>query len=80
MLAKQRKYVVAFKCGEKWFTFGSDGGASIEFQTQSGQVGEVSGHSISITKQSIYPLFETENTSIEVTTLLFNETFNETFN
>lgn len=57
--AKSNKYVVAFRTMQnKCFVFGSDGGASVNFNQQSGQLSEGSGYSIVIEKLSVFPLFE----------------------
>lgn len=54
-----RKYLVVFKTSQgKFYSFGSDGGATVAFGQQTGQLNEASGYSITITKNSIYPLFE----------------------
>lgn len=58
LLADSNKYLVVFRSQGKMFSFGSDGGASLSFTQQTGQRGETGGYSISITKKSIYPLFE----------------------
>ncbi|GAB6007486.1 hypothetical protein FACS1894179_04850 [Bacteroidia bacterium] len=59
LLSAGRKYLVVFKTSQGMFySFGSDGGATIAFSQQTGQQGEASGYSIAITKNSIYPLFE----------------------
>lgn len=57
--AKSNKYLAVFRTLQgRAFTFGSDGGVSLSFTQQTGQIGEASGYSIKLTKQSIYPLFE----------------------
>ncbi len=59
LLSSGRKYLVVYKTSQgKFYSFGSDGGATIAFSQQTGQLNEASGYSISITKNSIYPLFE----------------------
>lgn len=59
LVAKANRYLVAFKTLQgRAFVFGSDGGASLSFTQQTGQTGEVSGYTIKLTKNSIYPLFE----------------------
>lgn len=59
LLSTGRKYLVVYKTSQgKFYSFGSDGGATIAFSQQTGQQGEASGYSIAITKNSIYPLFE----------------------
>ena len=59
LTVSHNKNLVVFRSFQgHFFTFGSDGGASISFSQQTGQVGESSGYTISITKNSIYPLFE----------------------
>lgn len=62
LLARTNKYVVVFGNSQgKLYTFGSDGGAAISFTQQSGQLGEVSGYSVTISKTSLYPLFEVDS-------------------
>lgn len=59
LIAKANRYLVAFTTLQgKAFVFGSDGGVSLSFTQQTGQLGESSGYKITIYKQSIYPLFE----------------------
>lgn len=62
LLAKANKYLVVFSNSQgRLYSFGSDGGASVSFAQQSGQLGEVSGYSVTITKNSLYPLFEVDS-------------------
>jgi len=59
LLVGRNKYVVVFGTyQDTYFTFGSDGGASVSFSQITGQQGESTGYNITITKNSIYPLFE----------------------
>ncbi|MDU1904647.1 MAG: hypothetical protein E6772_07680 [Dysgonomonas sp.] len=59
LLASVNSYVIVFKTMQgTWFTFASDTGASVEFTQISGQVGETNGYSLTISADSIYPLFE----------------------
>lgn len=59
LLATSNRYLVLYKLyDDRWFTFGQDGGASVSFTQQSGQVGEASGYQLTISKSSIYPQFE----------------------
>lgn len=59
LLTKANKYIVAYRThDDKAFSFGMDGGASLVFTQQSGQVGDASGYQIIISKSSIYPQFE----------------------
>jgi len=59
LLAAGNKYLVVFSTSQgRFYSFGSDGGASVAFTQQSGQLNEASGYSITITKNSIYPLFD----------------------
>ena len=61
LLAKANKYLIAFRTNQdNIYTFGSDGGASVNFTQSSGQTGETSGYSITITKDSVFPLFEVD--------------------
>lgn len=53
------KYLVAFRNMQgNVYTFGSDGGATLAFSQVSGQLGETARYSITLSKDSIYPLFE----------------------
>lgn len=59
LLAAGNKYLIVFRTSlGRFYSFGSDGGASIAFTQQSGQLTEASGYNITITKNSVYPLFE----------------------
>lgn len=74
ILANINKYVVIFRTYQgKSYTFGSDGGASLNFTQQSGTLGEVSGYNITIAKNSIYPLFEADFENIFQIKLLGTE-------
>lgn len=81
LVANSNKYVIVFQNSQgRAFSFGSDGGASISFSQITGQLGESSGYSITINKQSIYPLFEIDIDKTQHITRIFNEMFNEKFN
>lgn len=59
LITKKNKFLVTFKTNQgRAFSFGSDGGATLSFSQTTGQLGETGGYSITITKDSIYPLFE----------------------
>ena len=61
LLAGVNKYLIAFRTSQdRYYCFGSDGGASLSYSQISGQTGEVSGYTITISKESIYPCFETD--------------------
>jgi len=61
ILAANSKYLVAFRNSQgKVYCFGNDGGASLSFSQVSGQTGETSGYQVTVTKDSVYPLFETD--------------------
>lgn len=61
LLANEGRYVVFYRTGQgRVYTFGSDGGASLSFSQVSGQRGEASGYNITLSKNSIYPLFEVD--------------------
>lgn len=60
------RYVVVFRTmQDTWFTFGSDGGVSVEFTQITGQAGETNGYAVSLNKESVYPLFEAEKDVLE---------------
>ncbi len=53
------RYVVVIRTmHDRYFTFGSDGGAKLSHSGQTGQRGELNGVAIKLDKSSIYPLFE----------------------
>jgi len=59
LLTESEKYLVAFRTVQgQNFVFGSDGGAEITFNQQTGSKKDISGYNISIAKSSVYPLFE----------------------
>jgi hypothetical protein len=59
LLVSRNKYLVVFRTyQDTLFSFGSDGGAAVEFGQISGQMGEAAGYNITMTKNSIYPLVE----------------------
>lgn len=59
LTASFSNYLVAFRNTQgKMYCFGSDGGASLSYVQQSGKVGEVTGYQVTLSKESIYPLFE----------------------
>lgn len=59
LLANTAKYLVAFRTSQGlMYCFGSDGGASLSFSQITGQIGEASGYQITISKNSVFPLFE----------------------
>lgn len=73
LLAEVNRYVVVFKTlQDTWFTFGSDGGASVKFTQITGQVGETNGYAVTITMESDYPLFEA---APDILSFKFNEIF-----
>lgn len=62
LIASSNKYLVAYITRQGHaFTFGSDGGASIAFTQQTGRLGDSSGYQVTISKQSIFPLFEVKS-------------------
>lgn len=59
LLAEANRYVIVFRTlQDTWFTFGQDGGASLEFTQATGQTGETNGYAVAIKMESNYPLFE----------------------
>lgn len=57
--ASSNRYLVTFKTFQgRAFSFGSDGGVALSFGQQTGQTGEASGYPITLSKNSVYPLFE----------------------
>jgi hypothetical protein len=79
-LTASNKYLIIFRTsGGKTFCFGSDNGAAVSFTQQTGQSGETDGYSITITKNSIYPLFEIDLENSQYITGIFNYTYNDTY-
>lgn len=69
-----KKYLVVFKTFEnKYFCFGSDGGASVSFSQISGEIGGSSGYNLTISKNSIYPLFQIDFKNKAIESLLNTE-------
>lgn len=74
LIASNRKYLVAFRNMQgKVYTFGQDGGASVTFTQITGQIGETAGYQVTITKESVYPLFELNAEKFNTTLLLSTE-------
>lgn len=74
VLSSTNKYLVVFENSQGYiYSFGSDGGASVSFTQVSGQLGEASGYNITITKDSIYPLFEVDKAQFNKTPVLGTE-------
>lgn len=81
LLVTSNKYLIIFRTNEgKTFCFGSDGGASVIFSQLTGQMGESSGYSVTIDKNSIYPLFEIDLDNTQYIDRIFNDSFNDKFN
>lgn len=81
LLASSNRYVVIVRTSQsKTYTFGSDGGASVRFTQQTGQMGEVSGYTVTIEKNSVYPLFEIDMENTQHISRVFDDTFNDKFN
>lgn len=81
LLAASNRYVVIIHTSQgKTYTFGSDGGASVRFTQQTGQMGEVSGYAVTIEKNSVYPLFEIDIDNTQHVARIFDDTFNDKFN
>lgn len=68
------KYLVMFKTYEnKYFCFGSDGGATVSFSQISGEIGGSSGYNLTINKSSVYPLFQINFNNRIIESLLTTE-------
>lgn len=62
---RERKFLVVFRTRlGRYFTFGSDGGVNLNFSGQTGQVGDVNGVNLKISKESKYPHFEVDEATI----------------
>jgi hypothetical protein len=76
LIAGNNKYLVAFRTLQGgFFAFGSDGGASISFTQQTGQMGEASGYAVSISKNSIHPLLEIQDIRERITPYVYRPVF-----
>lgn len=74
LVANASKYLILFKTYEnKYFSFGSDGGASVSFSQISGEIGGSSGYNLTIEKNSIYPLFQIDFNKRIIESLLTSE-------
>ena len=68
------KYLVMFKTYDnKYFCFGSDGGATVSFSQISGEIGGSSGYNLTINKSSVYPLFQINFNNRIIESLLTTE-------
>lgn len=77
LLAGTGRYVVFFRTPQgNVFSFGSDGGATFSFTQVTGKAGEASGYNITLSKNSIYPLFEVDATKFNKILLLGTENRN----
>lgn len=66
-LSLRNKYLVIFITKQgRLFSFGSDGGASLVFNHQTGTIGETEGYSITLSTLSKYPLFELDEDAMKV--------------
>ena len=69
--AGSNRYIVVFETyTDQLYTFGTDGGAKVSFSQQTGQMGNASGYNITISKNSIYPLFEVNESRFSTGTVL----------
>lgn len=57
----------------KYFCFGSDGGATVSFSQISGEIGGSSGYNLTINKSSVYPLFQINFNNRIIESLLTTE-------
>ena len=74
LLAKVNRYLIVFRTSQGlMYTFGSDGGASLSHTQITGQMGEASGYQVTISKHSIYPLFEVDPTRFNVIEVIGTE-------
>lgn len=74
LMTKANKYLVLFKTYEnKYFCFGSDGGATVSFSQISGETGGSSGYNLTISKSSVYPLFQINFNNRIIESLLTTE-------
>lgn len=66
-LALRNKYLVVFATNTgRMFSFGSDGGVSLNYSHQAGSIGEAEGYNITLTAQSVCPLFEIDSNAMKV--------------
>lgn len=78
--AQANNYVVIFRTYDnRAFTFGSDGGVALSFTQQTGQLGDSSGYDITLSKRSLYPLFEIDSTYSVNNAKRFDKFFDQFF-
>lgn len=66
-LSIRNKYLVVFETKKgHLFSFGSDSGASLNYNQQTGTVGEAEGYNITLSTLSKYPLFELASDAMKV--------------
>ncbi|PXV69243.1 hypothetical protein CLV62_101512 [Dysgonomonas alginatilytica] len=69
--AMHGKYLIIFRTiSDRYFTFGSDGGAKLSYSGQTGQTGEINGVTIKLEKNSIYPIFEVHSNAVSTSLLV----------
>lgn len=74
--AKRKRFVVFFKTKQgQYFTFGSDGGVQLSYSIQTDAAQGVNGMVVSITKNSIHPIFEVTKDAIFTVPSLFVPNF-----
>lgn len=79
--ADANKYIVILRTYDnRAFTFGADTGASFSFTQQTGQLGDSTGYDITLSKRSIYPLFEIDTTMPVSKGKIFDRFFDQFFN
>lgn len=85
-IAQKGRYLVVFRTQmDRYFIFGSDGGARLAYSEQTGQTKGVNGIQFKIEKSSMYPVFEAHADVVKIKVLgsehaqyLINENNNET--
>lgn len=74
VLAAMNKYLVVFRNTQGYvYAFGADGGAAFSFAQASGQAGQAAGYNITLSKSSVYPLFQVDETKFNKILVLGDE-------
>lgn len=80
MNIQSQKFLIVFRSLQgKYHTFASDGGASISYSQQTGETKDNAGYTITIEKDSVYPLFELQHFSSSESNPVFVKHFTGNF-
>lgn len=74
LIAASNKHLVAFRNSQgHMYCFGSDGGVSLQYTQISGGMGETAGYQVTLSKNSIYPLFQIDADKFNTVQVLATE-------